>query len=41
MESNIKVELVSLQQYVGSLFGGNMITPEQLYIAIARVRIGS
>lgn len=37
MENNIKVDLVSLQQYVGSLFGGNMITSEQLYVAIARV----
>lgn len=34
---DIKVELISLQQYAGSLFGGQMITPEQLYIAIARV----
>lgn len=33
----MEVKLVSTSQYVGDLFGSKELTPEQLYVAIARV----
>lgn len=33
----MEVKLVSTSQYVGDLFGNKELTPEQLYVAIARV----